>query len=286
MAVFESPTTVADTSRGPVEYRLERRGPSTVLVLHGGHMRAGLRLGEEVFADAGYSVLAPSRPGYGRTPLGTGTSPAGFADAVADLCAGLGIGRLAAVVGQSAGGPTAVMLASRHPDLVERLVLQSAVGFLPWPDRRTRTGGRLVFAPRAERVIWALVHALVRRAPQTALRLLLRDLTTGPVDPVVSGLSAEQRALLLGLFARMRSGSGFAADLRCLARGGRPPPVAQPALIVAAAADGAVPFAHAEALASALPNARLIASGAPSHFVWFGDDHPAIAATIAGFLAS
>jgi hypothetical protein len=40
-----------------------------VVIFHGGHVRAGLALGEEVFAEAGYTLLVPSRPGYGRTPL-------------------------------------------------------------------------------------------------------------------------------------------------------------------------------------------------------------------------
>jgi dipeptidyl aminopeptidase/acylaminoacyl peptidase len=56
---------VASLPAGPVEYRLEGDGPRTVVVFHGGHMRAGLALGENVFADAGCAVLAPSRPGYG-----------------------------------------------------------------------------------------------------------------------------------------------------------------------------------------------------------------------------
>ncbi|MER6810229.1 alpha/beta hydrolase [Spirillospora sp. NPDC000708] len=280
----ERPTTVTETSFGPLEYRFEERGRSVVLILHGGHMRASLPLGEEVFAEAGCSVLAPSRAGYGRTPIGTGPSPSRFADAVAELCAGLGIERLSAVVGQSAGGPTAVILAARHPDLVERLILESAVGFLPWPDRRTRLGGNLLFAPLVERASWAFVHGLVRRAPRTALYLLLRDLTTGPIPGLVSGLSAEHRALLLDLFARMRSGSGFAADLRSMARGGQVPFVEQPPLIIAAPRDRAVPFAQAEALAAAIPGARLLTSTAPSHFIWFGDDYPAIAAAITGFL--
>ncbi|MQB01815.1 MAG: alpha/beta hydrolase, partial [Actinobacteria bacterium] len=50
---------------GAVEYRLEQRGEATALIFHGGHMRAGLALGEEVFQTAGCTMLVPSRPGYG-----------------------------------------------------------------------------------------------------------------------------------------------------------------------------------------------------------------------------
>lgn len=286
-AGVERPTQVAVLSRGAVEYRLERRGPRTVLMMHGGHMRAALPLGEEAFADAGYTVLAPSRPGYGRTPLTAGASPEEFAAVVAELCDQLGIDSVAAVVGQSAGGPSAVTMAARHPRLVERLVLQSAVGPLAWPDRRTRLGGRVVFSPRVEYLTWAMMHALVRRAPAVGLRLLFRDLSLQPVGQVLAALTDPHRALAVALFERMRSGSGFTADLRNTT-GYRETAadVGQAALVIASPADGAIPFAHAQALADLLPNARLITSRASSHFIWFGEDYPAIAATISSFLAA
>ena len=46
-----------------IEYRLERRDGTTALILHGGHMSARCRFGEETFLDADYSVLVTSRPG-------------------------------------------------------------------------------------------------------------------------------------------------------------------------------------------------------------------------------
>src|SRR6266540_690160 len=158
MTGVERPTTVVRLDAGPVEYRLERRGDATVVVFHGGQHRAGLALGEEVFADAGYSVLVPSRPGYGRTPVSTGTSVTGFADVTRALCAHLGITRVAAVVGTSGGGPTAVTTAARHPDLVQRLILQCAVGPLPYPDRRTRLGAHVMFAGATEGATWRAGH--------------------------------------------------------------------------------------------------------------------------------
>jgi hypothetical protein len=41
---MERETAVARLDAGVVEYRLDRRGEATVLVFHGGHMRAGLPL--------------------------------------------------------------------------------------------------------------------------------------------------------------------------------------------------------------------------------------------------
>ncbi|MCA1845309.1 MAG: alpha/beta hydrolase [Actinobacteria bacterium] len=98
-------------------------------------MRAGLPLGEAIFDELGYSVLAPSRPGYGKTPLHPDSSPEGFAKTTAELCAQVGVQRVAAVLAMSAGGRTGLAMAANYPHLVPRLILEGAVGFEPWPTR-------------------------------------------------------------------------------------------------------------------------------------------------------
>ncbi|MCX5205799.1 alpha/beta hydrolase [Streptomyces sp. NBC_00237] len=251
------------------------------MILHGGHMRAGLALGEEVFAARDCTVLVPSRPGYGGTPLASGRTPAEFADRVAELCARLGIEQAEAVVGISAGGPTAVALAARHPALASRLVLMSAVGPMPWPDAATRRAARIGFHPAVEGAVWGAVRQLLRVAPDAGLRLLLRDLTTLPARALVTGLRADERDQLAGLFSRMRSGRGFANDLVSV-----PDLTAQvdiPTLVIASRRDGSVPFAHAEALAG-IRHAQLWESDADSHFVWFGDGREQTAARLRAFL--
>ncbi|WP_227998869.1 alpha/beta fold hydrolase [Nocardia australiensis] len=277
-------TMTAELDCGVVEYRFDQRGSTTVVVFHGGHMNAGLALGEDVFVDAGYSVLVPSRPGYGRTPLSTGMTADGFADVTRSLCDHLGITRVAAVVGISAGGPTAMATAARHPDLVERVIFQSAVGPLPWPDERTRMAARLVFAAATERITWSAVRVIMRTAPDLGLRMLLGDLAALPARQVVAALSAENRRLLIELFSRMRSGRGFRNDLAAVA--GSAGEVTQPTLVIASRNDGSVPFDHAEALASAIQHSSLVESQADSHFIWLGQDWPAISGKIRNFLAA
>ncbi|WP_433549006.1 alpha/beta fold hydrolase [Streptomyces sp. CA-294286] len=276
-------TRVAELASGPVEYRLDRRnGPAAVVLLHGGHLRAGLPCGEEVFAAAGCTVLAPSRPGYGRTPVSTGTSPAGFAGAVSELCAHLGIRRVDAVAGVSAGGPTAVALAALHPALVRKVLLLSAVGPLPWPSPGTRLGARLLFAPATEAYCWSGVGGLLRRAPDAGLRTMLRSLTTLPVREALAELSAQERSELVALFCRMRSGRGFGNDLR--AGPDLTSRVTQPALVVASRRDGSVPYAHATTLAARLRGAQLWESPAGSHLVWCGAGREELAERIGAFL--
>ncbi|MEV4621382.1 alpha/beta fold hydrolase [Asanoa sp. NPDC049573] len=262
-----------------LEFRLDRRGDTVVLIFHGGHMRAGLPLGEEVFAAAGCTVLVPSRPGYGGTPLSTAPH---FCDAVRELCADLGVDRVAAAVGISGGGPTAATMAARHPSLVDRLIMISAVSFLPYPDPVTRLGAYVVFNGATERLTWAGVRALMRLAPEAGLRLMLRGLSTLPVGTVMAALSDDDRAMLLHLFSHMRSGRGFVSDLR-------PTPdvtagIDQPTLVIATRTDRGVPFAHAESLANTIRHASLVESQAHTHLVWLGTDWPSIADRIRTFL--
>lgn len=276
------PTEVLDLPAGRIEYRWDQHGGPTVLICHGGHLRAGIVLGEDLFTDAGYTVLVPSRPGYGRTPLPAGSSVADFTDLVAQLCERLGITHVAAVVGISAGGPSAVTMAARHPGLVARLILLSAVGWLPYPDRLIRAGAHVGFTATTERLTWAAIHTLARTAPQACLRLMLAGLSTRPIDTVLANLNADDRAVLLGLFSRMRSGRGFLNDLR-------PTPdvtagVEQPTLVIGTRYDAGVPFSHSQSLAAAIRDAELFDSGADTHLAWLGPARDQVADPIHRFL--
>lgn len=275
-------TSLASLKSGTVEYRWEGGG-STVLLVHGGHMRAGLAVGEAVYRKFGHSVLVPSRPGYGATPLTTGRGSEGFADATSELCDHLGVGGVAAVVGVSAGSRTAIATAARHPKLAARLVLDSAVGFGDWPDPRTRRAGGVLFHPSVERATWAATHALFRVAPSLGFRLLLRDLSTKRPREVLAAAGEHGRAELAELFTLMRSGSGFHNDLRHT-RPVTPPDVSVPTLVVTSRADAAVPFSHAESLRHEIPGAELLVSEAESHLGWFSPAYRPVAERVRRFL--
>ena len=66
---------IVQTSRGPIEYTLLGKGP-VVLVCHGTSSNCFSTAESEPLVAAGFSVLTPSRPGYGRTPLEVGRSAA------------------------------------------------------------------------------------------------------------------------------------------------------------------------------------------------------------------
>ena len=117
----EQGSSIAETPVGEIEYAECGEG-EPMLSIHGagGGYDQGLLVASD-FAR-GYRVVAPSRFGYLRTPVPEDYSPAAQADAHAALLDTLKIDRTI-VVGVSAGAPSAIELALRHPDRVAALVL-------------------------------------------------------------------------------------------------------------------------------------------------------------------
>ena len=125
MVHLNSASSIAETTAGNVEFLHEGDGPA-VLVFHGapGGYDQAMLFGSSL-AERGYQVVAPSRPGYLRTPLTTGLTPEKQADAMAALLDTLGIDNVA-VMGVSVGAPAAIEFCLRYPNRAWALVLISA----------------------------------------------------------------------------------------------------------------------------------------------------------------
>jgi 2-hydroxy-6-oxonona-2,4-dienedioate hydrolase len=117
-----SGSKLASTPDGPIEYA-EAGSGAPVLVIHGagGGFDQGLEFAQPLI-EHGFRVIAPSRFGYLRTPLRTDASPMAQADAHASLLDTLHLDRVA-VVGVSAGAPSAMQLCLLHPGRCSALVL-------------------------------------------------------------------------------------------------------------------------------------------------------------------
>ena len=119
-------SNIAHTSVGPIEYTVAGSGP-VVLGLHGsmGGYDQTQALARAI-APTGITMLSVSRPGYLRTPISVGRTPAEEADGYVALLDSLGISRVA-VIGGSGSGPASLEFAIRHPDRCWGLILLSPI---------------------------------------------------------------------------------------------------------------------------------------------------------------
>lgn len=116
-----------DVQAGGVRLRVAERGSGPpVVLLHGVFVdHRAWDLVAPLLAES-FQVFTPDLPGYGESekppPNKLSYSVATFSEKIADLYAGLGLGR-AALVGHGLGASIALVLAAQHPELVSRLVV-------------------------------------------------------------------------------------------------------------------------------------------------------------------
>lgn len=262
--VNEQPV-VTQTSRGPVEYA-ERGQGSPLLSLHGSPaaFENGLLMAEFARVN-GFRVIAPSRPGYGGTPLSTGRTPTEQADALAFLLDTLGLEQVA-VLAMSGGGPAGYALAGSHPDRVCCLLQVESITLPTTPPRVGRLGLRLT--PVAGVAGW-----MITRFPARMLATMGAPPTTDP--ELQDAQVALARGIVITATGWERLGSGYDndathfADLQPLPLGA----ITCPTLIVHGSADTRVPIAHAEHAHAAIAGSelRLIDGGGHTAFLFRPD---------------
>ena len=123
-------SVLLQTRCGPIEYQ-EAGAGVPLLAVHGsggGHDQ-GMAFASKL-AKQGIRVIAMSRFGYLRTPMPADASAAAQAEAHVCLLDALGI-RRAAVMGGSAGAPSALQMALRHADRVSAMVLLVPLAYKP-----------------------------------------------------------------------------------------------------------------------------------------------------------
>jgi pimeloyl-ACP methyl ester carboxylesterase len=118
------------SSFGEIEYVDEGTGRAVLLAhgIYGGHDNATDLV--EAVLGVGYRTIGPSRFGYFGSEIPADATVEGQADAYVELLDHLGIDKVVAI-GYSAGGPSAVALALRHPGRLHGLILAAA--YLPKP---------------------------------------------------------------------------------------------------------------------------------------------------------
>jgi len=257
-------STVA-TAVGPIEVAVYGQGPA-VLLVHGlpGSWRQLLPLADDLAAD--HTVVLPSRPGYGATPLRCGRTYGEQAAAYAALLDALNLHAGAAVVGVSGGGPSAAAFAAAFPDRTTALVLACPLA----PDRiRIPPAMRVAALRGVGEVLSAAARARRRRQlarPEERERLIRDELSPSEQARLDDAMRAEVERFFRSHLDAPPGLPGLRNDV-AQARAARPfaGTVAAPTLVLHGDADTVVPADHARAYAAAIPGAVIEILDGASH---------------------
>lgn len=272
-----APETV-ETAAGPIEIARAGDGPPVVLV-HGtpGGADSSIAMGA-FLVDAGFELIAPSRPGYLGTPLDGRESFDSQADLLAALLDELGH-PTASFLTWSGGGPSGYRLAVRHPGKLDRLVAFAAVsGNYESPNEGF--SDRLVMETKPGN--W-LLRQLTARAPKTTLKATLGaegDLTRKELKAQVAEILGDpeqtdvvmEMARVVGDYEHRKAGvvndrARFREiDSLELER------IAAPTLVVVGDVDVDVPPSHSHHAAETIPGAELLVMEKGTHLALFA--HP------------
>ena len=266
------------THCGPIEYQEAGVG-TPLLMVHGsggGHDQ-GMAFANKL-TQRSIRVIAMSRFGYLRTPMPADASPAAQADAHVCLLDALGIPR-AAVLGGSAGGPSALQLAIRHPDRVSALVLLVPLAFKP----STSADSAKPLAPWAEALLMRLIGSdfLFWAGLQVARDQVIRYVLATPPDQARDASPEERTRIdailnhILPVSARangLRSDSVLGKSLGPSALGS----IRAPTLVVSVRDDGFGTYASAQYTASQIKGAKFLGFQRGGH-VWVGHNDEVMA---------
>lgn len=264
-----SGSSVVQTPCGQIEYAATGEG-LPLLVVHGagGGWDQGMLFAKS-FLESGFRVIAVSRFGYLRTPLPRDASPAAQADAYVCLLDALGIGK-AAIVGASAGAPSTMQFALRHP---ERCSAMALLVPLAWDPRRSARPPETAAIPssfesalRSDFLFWLATKTMRTAAVAAAF-------ATPPA--VLEAASADERARVRELLryvlpvSERREGllndAGIAGSLQRYDL----EKIAVPTLAISVADDAFGTFDSARYTAEHIPGARFVGYPSGGH-VWVG----------------
>jgi pimeloyl-ACP methyl ester carboxylesterase len=255
---------IAQTAKGPIEYRLEGSGP-TVVILNGGHCSRETRLTHERLAEHGFSILTPSRPGYDSTPSEVGKSAQAAADALAALLGTLQI-ETVDVIAISAAGPTALAFVQQHPSRVRKLILESAVT-TDW-DEQTKKRSRIGFG-RFAKVTWTVMHVMLKLFPMMIIKVLLHDLTVLDVNLVLKRLSPGDLAFVKRMLQTSQASTGFVNDIEHKVE--NLSTITKPVLVMYSPNDATVSPKNAQRIANEIASSELYEVPSDTHLIWIGN---------------
>jgi 2-hydroxy-6-oxonona-2,4-dienedioate hydrolase len=264
-------STLIATRCGPIEYQEAGTGVP-LLAVHGsgGGYDQGMAFAGGLVRH-GIRVIAMSRFGYLRTPMPADASAAAQADAHMCLLDALGI-RRAAILGGSAGAPSALQSAIRHPDRVSALVLVVPLAYKP----RTFADSAAPLPQWVENTMMRVIGSdfFFWSALRVARNQLIKVVLATPPELLLTA-SPQERARVNAMLDNILPVSIRAQGLRsdtAVGKDLRPAPlesIRAPTLVISARDDGYGTYASAQYTASRIAGAQFIGFDTGGH-TWVG----------------
>ncbi len=170
-------------ARGPGGLYVEESGTPgapAIVFIHGGG-QSGREWRGHMSKLGGFHCLAPDLPGHGRSNHLPSASPSEIADLVAELIETRVPTRRASVVGVSWGGAIIHALLDRHPDVVDRAIIDGSPPFL---------------APRGAGALMALFLTVLTPFLHTRPIMALFRETHDPADLRAASRRAFRRSII------------------------------------------------------------------------------------------
>lgn len=259
---------VIGTRLGSIEYSSKGRGTAIVFI-HGGHSNCHEILCHKGFDLERYQLITPSRPGYGNTPLGNNRTPKQAADLIIELIDHLSIEKVV-VYGISAGGLTAIEMASNYPHKISKLILASAIS-KKWLDENGKIykTAKKMFNPKMEKFVWGMVKFFSQIFPNMIANSFYPQFSSISKHKLKKGDVQE----LISTMKHYSSKEGFLNDIDQNINEETISKIKCPTLIVHSENDNSVPLEHALHSHKMIDNSVMTKlDNEWGHLFWIGTD--------------
>lgn len=266
---MEMENKVLKTKFGEIEYNSIGKGIPIIFV-HGGHSNCNETLCHKGFDLEKFQLITPSRPGYGETPLNNNNrTPKQAADLIVELVNYLSVDNVI-VYGISAGGLTAIELASNYPDKVSKLILASAIS-KKWLDEQGKIykTAKKMFNPKIEKFIWGMVRFFSKSFSNMIAKSFYPQFSKNPVHK----LKKDDIKELICTIKHYNSKTGFLNDIDQNINDDIITKIKCPTFIIHSENDNSASIEHAKYANKMIENSKIeILQNEWGHLFWIGTD--------------
>lgn len=259
---------ILNTRLGEIEYNSVGKGIPIIFV-HGGHSNCNETLCHKGLDLDKFQLITPSRPGYGKTPLNNNKTPGQAADLIVELLNHLSVDNVI-VYGISAGGLTAIELASNYPNKVSKLILASAIS-KKWLDERGKIykTAKKMFNPKIEKIVWGMIRFFSRIFPNMIAKSFYPQFSKNPVHK----LKKDDIQELISTMKHYNSKTGFQNDIDQNTNDKIITNIKCRTLIIHSENDNSVSIEHPKHANIMIENSKIeILQNEWGHLFWIGND--------------